>query len=158
MSSIRKDQSSSSDFSEMRSGKGYNSITQGHSILTARTKPQIESDYPEDKEELTLQSMRYCSRFETCSAPLCPLDILISERIDFEDNEKCGMAKATRHRYWESMPESLKRELPFEGYFSSEYHRIKSARERWESLSEERKAETRERMKRIRKGGVNVPP
>ena len=68
------------------------------------------------------------------------------------------MAKATRHRYWESMPESLKRELPFEGYFSSEYHRIKSARERWESLSEERKAEIRERMKRIRKGGVNVPP
>ena len=150
MTSIRKDQSSLSDFSEMKSGKGYNSITQGHSILTARTKPQIESDYAEDKEELTLQSMRYCSRFETCSAPLCPLDILISERIDFEDNEKCGMAKATRHRYWESMPESLKRELPFEGYFSSEYHRIKSARERWESLSEDKKAEIRERIRNVR--------
>ena len=147
MSSIRKDQSSLSDFSEMKSGKGYNSITQGHSILTARTKPQIESDYAEDKEELTLQSMRYCSRFETCSAQLCPLDILISERTDFPDNEKCGMAKATRHRYWESMPESLKRDLPFEGYFSSEYHRIKSARERWESLSEDKKAEIRERIR-----------
>ena len=147
MSSIRKDQSSLSDFSEMKSGKGYNSITQGHSILTARTKPQIESDYQEDKEELTLQSMGYCSRYKTCSAPLCPLDILISERTDFPDNEKCGMAKATRHRYWESMPESLKRELPFEGYFSSEYHRIKSARERWESLSEDKKAEIRERIR-----------
>ena len=158
MSSIRKDQSSLSDFSEMKPGKGYNSITQGHSILTARTKPQIESDYAEDKEELTLQSMRYCSRFETCSAPLCPLDVLISERTDFPDNEKCGMAKPTRHRYWESMPESLRKELPFEGYFSSEYHRIKSARERWESLPEERKAEIRERMKRIREGGLNVPP
>jgi hypothetical protein len=140
-------QSSLSQFSGLKGKERYNSITQGHSILTARTKPQIESDYPENKEELTLQSMRYCSRFETCSAQLCPLDILISERTDFPDNEKCGMAKATRHRYWESMPESIKRELPFEGYFSSEYHRIKSARERWESLSEDKKEAIRERIR-----------
>ena len=152
MSSIRKNRSSLSDFSEMKSGKGYNSIARGHSILTARTKPQIESDYQDSKEDLTLQSMRYCSRFETCSAQLCPLDILISERTDFPDNEKCGMAKATRHRYWESMPESLRKELPFEGYFSSEYHRIKSARERWESLPEDRKAEMRERIKHVKPG------
>ena len=145
-------QSSLSQFSGLK-GKGrYNSIAKGHSILTARTKPQIESDYQEDKEKLTIQSMRYCSRFETCSAQLCPLDILISERTDFPDNEKCGMAKATRHRYWESMPDYLRKALPFEGYFSSEYHRIKSARERWESLSEERKAEIRERIRHVKPG------
>ena len=57
------------------------------------------------------------------------------------------MAKATRHRYWESMPESLKKELPFEGYFQSEYNRIRAARERWDSLPEDKKAEVRERIR-----------
>ena len=44
-------------------------------------------------------------------------------------------------------PAPFNQELPFEGYFSSEYHRIKSARERWESLSEDKKAEIRERIR-----------
>ncbi|MCL4341299.1 MAG: hypothetical protein M1431_04290 [Candidatus Thermoplasmatota archaeon] len=48
------------------------------------------------------------------------------------------------------MPESLKKELPFEGYFRSEYRRIRAARERWESLSEDKKAEIRERIRNVR--------
>ena len=134
---------------EKKEGRS-NYTTDTPSILTSRTKPQIESDYPENKEELTIQSMRHCSRFETCSAQLCPLDILISERTDFPDNEKCGMAKATRHKYWESMQKSLKRELPFQGYFEAEFNRIKSARDRWDSLSEDKKAEIKERLRNAR--------
>ena len=60
------------------------------------------------------------------------------------------MARATRHRYWENMPEELKKELPYQGYFQGEFTRLKAARERWESLSEEEKQGVLDRLKDIR--------
>ena len=54
------------------------------------------------------------------------------------------MAKATRHKYWESMPEDLKKALPFQGYFRAEYNRMEAARRRWESLSDDEKSRIRE--------------
>ena len=108
------------------------------------------SKYTEDNEEFTILSMRCCSRFETCSAPLCPLDILIDKRTDFPDNEKCGMAKATRHRYWQNMPDYIKRELLFQGYFEAEYNRMRSAPDRWNALSESKKAQIKERLRNAR--------
>ena len=125
-------------------------IKKNDSNLTHRINETKNDSFSGNKEALSLESMSYCSRFEDCSAPKCPLDILINLRTEVEEDPRCEMAKATRHRYWESMPESLKKELPFEGYFSSEYHRIKSARERWESLSEDKKAEIRERIRNVR--------
>ena len=64
------------------------------------------------------------------------------------------MAKATRHKYWESMPEDLREALPFQGYFEAEFRRMKAEKERWESLPEDRKAEIRERMRKVRPGGA----
>ena len=60
------------------------------------------------------------------------------------------MAKSTRHKYWESLPDSIKSELKFEGYLDSEYNRMKSAKKRWLTLPEQKKAEIRERMKNAR--------
>lgn len=130
----------------------YNSITHVPSILTARTKGLNERDCTVTKETLSVRSMEYCSRFESCSAPKCPLDILINLRTVVEDDPECEMAKATRHKYWESMPEDLRSALPFKGYFESEYRRMKIAREKWESLPDDQKAAVRERMRNIRRG------
>jgi len=43
--------------------------------------------------------------------------------------------------------------LPYEGYFQSEYARMKAAKERWDALSEDRKAEIRERMRHAKTTG-----
>lgn len=96
-------------------------------------------------EGAALRSMMYCSRFSSCSAQKCPLDPLIDSRSEADWDPRCGMAKATRNRYWESMPEDLRSILPYQGYFRAEYNRMIAARERWESLSQEQ----RERLKAI---------
>ena len=131
-------------FSGNESGKVYNSITQTSSILTDTINRKNESHRNTDNEALSLQSMKYCSRFDSCSAPKCPLDPLIDSRSENDWDPKCGMAKATRHKYWESMPEDLKKALPFQGYFRAEYNRMEAARRRWESLSDDEKSRIRE--------------
>ena len=128
-----------------------NQSTHAPSILTARINETKNDSFSGNKEALSLESMSYCSRFEDCSAPKCPLDILINIRTEVEEDPICEMAKATRHKYWMAMPDSIKSELKFEGYLESEYNRIKSARERWLALPEQKKAEIRERMKNARK-------
>ena len=42
------------------------------------------------------------------------------------------------------------RAVGIEGYFESEYNRMRSAKERWLALPEQKKAEIRERMKNVR--------
>ena len=127
-----------------------NQSTPYPSNLTARINGQNEGIMLDEKEQLSLESMSYCSRFEDCSAPKCPLDILIDIRTEVEEDPKCEMAKATRHKYWLSMPDYLKSALKYQGYFESEYNRMRSARERWNALSEDKKAEIRERMRNVR--------
>ena len=136
----------SSSFEKVRT----NHSTPYPSNLTTRINGQNESVMSGEKEQLSLESMSYCSRFEDCSAPKCPLDILVDIRTEVEEDPKCEMAKATRHKYWLSMPDYLKSELKFEGYFESEYNRMRSAKERWNALSEDKKAEIRERMRNVR--------
>ncbi|MHB8361180.1 MAG: hypothetical protein ACYDAO_00760 [Thermoplasmataceae archaeon] len=111
------------------------------SFLTTGINGQNERDSTGDKETLSIEAMSRCARFDFCSAPKCPLDILIALRTVDEDDSKCEMAKSTRHKYWESMPPEIKKELKFEGYFESEYNRMKSAKERWESLPETKRKE-----------------
>ena len=150
-------QSSLSQFSGLK-GKGrYNSITNDPSILTARGKEEKNSDFQVTEWTNHVRSMSACSRWESCPAMKCPLDPLINARMPYDpelDGEfkdsKCTMAKATRHKYWLSMPDYLKSELPFQGYFEAEFNRIRSARDRWDSLSEDKKAEIRERLKNAR--------
>ena len=128
----------------------YDYTKETPSIPTARINGTKSSECSSNKEAISLESMSYCSRFEDCSAPKCPLDVLINLRAETEDDPECEMAKATRHKYWESMPDSIKSELKFEGYFESEYNRMRSAKERWLALPEQKKAEIRERMKNVR--------
>lgn len=94
--------------------------------------------------------MQACSRYAECSAPLCPLDPDISARIRIEEDPECGMAKATRHAYWISIPDSVKASLPYQGYFRTEFTRIGSARARWESMTEDQRAIVRSRLESAR--------
>lgn len=122
------------------------------SLITNETK---SSEYADKENGLTLRTMSYCSRFETCPAPKCPMDPFIEIRSETDLDPKCGMAKATRHKYWESMPEDLRTTLPFQGYFRSELNRIMAARKRWNSLNEEAREKLgrmgRERLEKSRR-------
>ncbi len=131
-------------------GSRTNHSRETPSNLTARINGTKSSDSTDNKEVISLESMSHCSRFEDCPAPKCPLDTLIDLRSEIEEDPQCEMAKATRHKYWQSMGPELRSLLPFQGYFESEYNRMRSARERWATLSEERKAEIRERMRNVR--------
>ncbi len=139
-----------SEFSGAEGKGGYNSITPDPSNLTDRINGIKSSECQSIRSTLPAQSMSYCSRFDSCSAPKCPLDPFIDRRSENDWDPVCGMAKPTRHRYWESMPEDLRDALPFQGYFEGEFRRIMAAKQRWESLSEEKKAEIRGRLKNVR--------
>jgi len=112
--------------------RGMSNITrETPSILTARINGQKNDSSSKDKEALSQESVSRCARFDFCSAPKCPLDPLIGLRTEVEDDPKCEMAKATRHKYWISMKGDLRSLLPFQGYLESEYNRIRSAKKRW---------------------------
>ena len=132
-------------------GEGEYNYTKKHqTTLTIPTNRQTSGKESLSKDLLSIKSMSYCSRYNSCEAPICPLDILIKRRTYAEGDPECGMARATRHRYWENMPQELKKELPYQGYFQGEFTRLKAARERWESLSEEEKQGVLDRLKNIR--------
>ncbi len=122
-------------------------------ILTIPTERQKSSELTQSKEVLSIKTMSYCSRYDSCDAPKCPLDILIEMRSYVDGDPQCGMAKSTRHRYWEKMPEDLRKELPYRGYFQGEFTRMTAAREKWNSMSEEKRQEIIERLKKNRTNG-----
>lgn len=121
------------------------------STLTTRINGVKNDSSVIEREALSLESMGMCSRFEFCSAQKCPLDILIGARLEDPSDPKCEMAKATRHKYWESLKPEIRSLLPFQGYLEKEYNRKRAARERWDALSEEEKAAIRERMRNANK-------
>jgi hypothetical protein len=41
----------------------------------------------------------FCSRFQSCSAPRCPLDPDIEKHVTLPGEKRCTMAKATRVKY-----------------------------------------------------------
>jgi hypothetical protein len=112
--------------------------------LTNTTKSGVLEDITY-LETISPRLMEYCSRYDSCDAPLCPLDVLIDTRPRFSDDDRCEMAKSTRHKYWISMPDDLKKFLPYEGYFKSEFSRIRASKKRWEGLSPEEKNKIIER-------------
>jgi len=71
-----------------------------------------------------------CSKFEKCSAPKCPLDSEADTRPPYPDDEKCTMAAATRHKYWQKLTESQRNSLTWQGYTRKAY----LARVRWSNL------------------------
>ncbi|MEM3907462.1 MAG: hypothetical protein QXZ17_11480 [Nitrososphaerota archaeon] len=100
-----------------------------------------ENNQIKDKDKLLLDLSsklpKFCSKFDFCNAPLCPLDLFISERYADKNDDRCSMAKATRHKYWLNMPPEFQQYLPYQGYFKAEYNRIQEGKRRWGSLSQE---------------------
>ncbi|MEM3859432.1 MAG: hypothetical protein QW478_08495 [Candidatus Micrarchaeaceae archaeon] len=115
-----------------------------------------ENNQIKDKDKLLLDLSsrlpKFCSKFDSCNAPLCPLDPLIDERYADKDDDRCTMSKATCHGYWVKMPPEFQQYLPYQGYFKSEYNRIEEGKKRWSNLSQEEKdkiiARGREVLKR----------
>jgi hypothetical protein len=59
-----------------------------------------------------------CPRFDTCSAPKCPLDSLYKVRTQrFSDEPKCTMRKSVRLKIVRENPEL---DSPFKGYKGTE--------------------------------------
>ncbi len=116
-----------------------NHITRDSRIIGSTTKEEKLND-SEDMEDISATLMRYCSRFQSCDAPKCPLDPLIDSRLNLEGNDICTLSKNVRHGYYQSMPEEMKSLLPYQGYFRSEFNRINSAKKRWNSLSDSERA------------------
>jgi hypothetical protein len=133
----------------------YNYIGRGQAILTSRDNEPKTIKFNQSKELLSTQTMSFCSRYESCNASKCPLDILIKKRDFVDGDEICTMAKATRHRYWDQMPKSLKKELPYQGYFQNEYARIINAKKRWESLPDAKKDEIAMKLRENNKKRMN---
>lgn len=91
--------------------------------------------------------LRYCSRYESCSIPLCPLDPNIALRVRHKDEPKCNMARATRHNYWESMSGGMRKNLPFEGLTKREWTGQQAGKSRFLALSVEEQEDIRARMR-----------
>ena len=142
-----KNKSHLAGLSHVHKSGEYNHTMPNQATLTVpANKPKAVKKTP-SKDMLSIRTMKYCSRYDACEAPKCPLDILIDKRTFNKGDPECGMPKATRHKYWLKMPELLKIELPYQGYFQGEYKRLAAARRRWESMSEEEKRKVIDRLK-----------
>jgi hypothetical protein len=61
--------------------------------------------------------MRECPSFDYCSAPRCPLDPDIDDRISLKGEDKCKAQKPTRMKIAEKYPNLL----PYKGLFKKQY-------------------------------------
>lgn len=77
----------------------------------------------------SLKIMEKCPKFQRCSAPVCPLDLLQDERDSLKDEPKCTLAKSICHRIGKGT--TLKRQ----GYTKGEW----AAKKRWEKVPEDEK-------------------
>lgn len=73
--------------------------------------------------------MRQCPRFQRCSVPICPLDLLQDERDYLPGEPKCTMAKSIRYRIGQD------NDLPRKGLTKMEW----AARQRYLNRSPEEK-------------------
>ena len=136
-------------FSKVYESGEYNHTMPCQTTLTVPANEPKAVKKTLSKDLLSIKTMKYCSRYDSCEAPKCPLDILIKKRSVDEGDPQCGMARATRHKYWLNMSETLKKELPYQGYFQGEYAKITAARQKWESMSEERRQEVIDRLRKF---------
>lgn len=125
-----KKQASLSEYFQGTGSEGYNYTPDNEGVKNPPTNGTNVPVKKGDLDHLAGILMRYCPKFDSCSAAKCPFDPASSERAYFEGDPACALSKAKRHRAWESMPEDLKKVLRFQGYFESEYNRIAAARRR----------------------------
>ena len=64
-----------------------------------------------------------CSSFENCSAPMCPLDPLYSERYRFPEEEKCRAHKPSRVK----IGQKYHKILPHLGLLPNEWNGYRNA-------------------------------
>jgi len=76
------------------------------------------------KEFESTKIMRQCRYFESCSAPLCPLDLLQEFRDKLPGEAECTLPKSKRIRIAENT------KLPWKGMTKTEW----AARLRWKRL------------------------
>ena len=71
--------------------------------------------------------MSRCPRFNKCSVPICPLDLLQDLRNQLQDEPTCTFPKSRRYRIGKNT------NLPREGLTKKEW----AAKVRWQSLTED---------------------
>lgn len=82
-----------------------------------------------------------CPRFQSCDAPICPLDYYQSSRVYEEGDKKCDMEKGVRVRIGKGT------ELKYQGMTKPEW----AGKMSWENKSEEEKQAIIERGKKALK-------
>ncbi len=83
--------------------------------------------------------MKKCPHFDTCSAPICPLDIEKDKRIQLNGEPKCKLGKARRME--------LGADLPWKGLTSKEL----AGKRSWEAKSEKEKEECMSKVAKLGK-------
>ena len=93
-------------------------------------KREIASKPPHKSPEIASDVlMRQCPRFDRCSVPICPLDVLQDQRDYLLGELKCTLSKTRRYRIGKGT------ELERQGLTRREW----SAKVRWDNLSEAEK-------------------
>jgi len=90
---------------------------------------------------------RECPSFQTCGAPICPLDPLMEKRWAAPGEEECRALRSTR----EAIAARYPGVLPTGGLKLSEIARDKrraKAKARWDALTPEQQAEQRAKLAR----------
>ncbi len=64
--------------------------------------------------------MKECSSFDSCSAPLCPLDKFMKDRIFLKGDSKCIAEQPTRFKIGKDLPNLGLLPMELKGY--KEYH------------------------------------
>lgn len=77
-------------------------------------------------ERESVEIIQRCPRFDRCSIPICPLDLLQDQRTRFKGEPKCTLGKPRRSRIGKGTA------LKYQGLTRKEW----AARKRWERLSE----------------------
>jgi len=90
-------------------------------------------------EKASIEIMRRCPRFSSCSVPICPLDLLQDERDYLKGEPRCTLAKSYRLKIGQNT------QLKYKGLEKREW----AAKQRWDNLSELQKANKRAELRKV---------
>jgi len=79
-------------------------------------------------EQKSVEIMKQCHKFEDCSAPFCPLDLLQDSRTRLSGEPKCTLSKVRRLK--------IGKDLPRGGMTKREW----SAKLKWDAMSDDARA------------------
>lgn len=108
-------------------------------------------------EKQIIENMKNCEMFKACSAPLCPIDADIKERIWYSDDEICRSRKFGRHR-WIKKQRSIKRRQTKTWLNRPVIYQELFDASRKRNLSEDQLSDLRTRMKKLRSAYAENTP